>query len=138
MYNRLEEALAGAITIPDGITPETFADSLPGAFLIKVEGKAEIEDYKRIQHFTDKFNNIAEGIAYCAMSSNPAFAAMRDGLPLMIQATEAEVRAKGKNNPERQQLNAQLSELKKLQNPDELTQALAKELGLHQDGVVAR
>lgn len=132
MYNRLEESLSAAIFSPQGITPDTFADELREAFLIKIEGNAEIEDYNRIQHFAANLNDIGQSIAYCATAFNPTLKTIREDLPSMIKSLEEQIRANSKNYEEKRQLQTQLRELKQI-NPDEIDQALAKEANLYID-----
>ena len=57
LYNSLEESLANAILKPDGINPENWHEVLADAYLIKVEGLAEINDYKHLVHSVSNFGN---------------------------------------------------------------------------------
>lgn len=116
MYNRLETNISEAILEPSGVSPDNYREVLAPAFMIKVRGAAEMEDYDRIKTHLDKFNTLAEAIAYAHTLSDEFQAALR----------ELEASAAGKVRDERTKVKQQL---KKLKDPKQV----AKEMGLSQD-----
>lgn len=64
MYSQLESKIAENIVDPTGVNTENYRELLGNAFLIKVKGKAEIEDYNRIRLFANRFNQLAGKIAF--------------------------------------------------------------------------
>lgn len=64
MYNRLERKLDAVITNATDITLENYHEVLTEAFMIKVSGPSEIEDYERIDLFMKRFNELADVIGY--------------------------------------------------------------------------
>ncbi len=69
IYNRFEERVGKAVTQLKSLDKENI-DQISSAFLVKVRGKVEIEDYNRIRDFTQKFNQLTEAIAYAAISND--------------------------------------------------------------------
>lgn len=116
MYNQLEERISNAILSFKEVNEHNFQAKLRDYSLIKVQGKAEIEDYKRMSHFMEKFNLLAEAIAYAIISSSTS-----------DQATELKKiikKEKDKNKKFKLKEN-----LKKLTD----AKSFAKEMGLSQD-----
>jgi hypothetical protein len=117
MYNRLEKEISTAILEHSNITLENFREILKQVFMIKVSGTAEIEDYNRFKIFTEKFNSIAEAIAYASAHSEESKAA--------LNALEASVTKVEDRN---RQIRAK-EQLKRIKDP----KYLAKQMGLSQD-----
>lgn len=78
MYNRLESKLSSGIVDGNSVFKSNVRDLLVSAPLIKVSGKAEIEDYERLKVFIGKFNRIGEAIAYAQRSSGEMQSAIAD------------------------------------------------------------
>ena len=117
MYNRLEKEITESILGQSIINPENFREILKQAFMVKVSGTAEIEDYNRFKAFTEKFNSIAEAIAYASAHSEENKAT--------LSALESSVnRIEDRNKKARAQEG-----LKKVKDP----KYLAKQMGLSQD-----
>jgi hypothetical protein len=98
---------------------------------VKSIGKAEIEDYNRVKQFTEKFNEIGQGIAYASVNTLEPLKELQQQIPLAIQ--ELQSRLKGKNSDQKREINQQIQELKKAQDPEELAKAAAAAMGLRQD-----
>lgn len=64
MYNQLEDKLAKPIINANSIQEE---EKLNEAFLVKIYGYVEIQDFIRMQNYFDKFNEIGEAIAYSSI-----------------------------------------------------------------------
>ena len=64
MYSRLEKRLDSVITSATEVTSENFQSKLEQAFIVRVSGTAEIEDYDRLNMFMERFNELADAIAY--------------------------------------------------------------------------
>jgi hypothetical protein len=64
MYNLLEDRLDKAIVAAAGLSRQDYADVLGQAFMVKVQGQAEIADFQRIKTVFDEFNNIAKALHY--------------------------------------------------------------------------
>jgi hypothetical protein len=64
MYSQLEAKIAGGVLEPSGITAENYRALLSNAFMIKVKGKTEIEDYNRVKVFAKKFNELVGKLAF--------------------------------------------------------------------------
>lgn len=71
MYNRLEDQLWPSIIDASEITSETAPSILPKNPLLKVSGRAEVEDYERIRAYLTQFNELGKVIAYAAKSKDP-------------------------------------------------------------------
>ncbi|MGI4791183.1 MAG: DUF6414 family protein [Janthinobacterium lividum] len=63
LYTQFEDGVTDSIVQPQGLTRDNFAALLDGAFLIKVEGNAEIEDYERLAYSSEQFPILASDIA---------------------------------------------------------------------------
>lgn len=70
MYNLLEDKIKSAILENPDLSKDDFREVLDDAFVLKIDGAAEIEDYARIKEFMGKFNDIAGAIAYAGMISD--------------------------------------------------------------------
>lgn len=77
MYNLFEAELKDSILVPSAATPSNYRDILGQAFLIKVSGTAEIDDYDRIRSFLANFNSLTEAFAALAISGNEMVAAKK-------------------------------------------------------------
>jgi hypothetical protein len=69
MYNQLESRLSPLVISPTQVGADTFRDILPQAFMVKVQGLAEIEDFERLVAILDKYNAMGEAIAYATLQS---------------------------------------------------------------------
>lgn len=118
MYNQLETEMSGAILEPSGISANNYSEALASALMIKVHGRAEMEDFSRLQTFIEKFNSVAEAIAYAAAISSDEFqTALRELESVAGGTGHREKRTKAK------------SQIEKLRDPAQL----AKKMGLSQD-----
>lgn len=64
MYNRLEERISEAIVDASGVTEGNYQNEIGGAFIIKVAGSAEIEDFNRMRILMQEFNNMGQAMHY--------------------------------------------------------------------------
>lgn len=64
MYAQLESGLKEAILEPSELTTNNYREKLIDAFMVKVIGKAEVEDYDRIKIFAENFNELVSSFAY--------------------------------------------------------------------------
>ncbi len=71
MYNLLENKLASIIKNAADVPQENLSATLMQSPIVKVAGPAEIEDFERLAEFTEKFNELAEAIAYAQSSHDP-------------------------------------------------------------------
>lgn len=67
IYNLFEAEIQNAILVPTEVSSENYREMLEKVFMIKVSGKAEIDDYNRIKALTERFNELVGGIAYAQM-----------------------------------------------------------------------
>jgi hypothetical protein len=74
MYNQLEQAIGDAIQKAEVLTPESAAQALIENPIIKVSGRAEVEDYVRYREILTNFNKMAGVIAYSGAISDPKWA----------------------------------------------------------------
>ncbi len=116
MYNSLEFKLKKSILEVSEIPPDDYIKTLSKAFMIKVRGTAEIEDYSRANVFMEKVNSLGEAVAYSITQSEE----------VKNKINELEEQAKVATAPERSQLRDQI---KKISDP----KLLSKQMGLHQD-----
>lgn len=116
MYNRLESKLKKSILDVSGIPADDYIETLSKAFIIKVRGTAEIEDYNRVKIFMEKLNSLGEAVAYSAIQAEE----------FKNKISELEEQAKVATAAERSQLK---DYIKKIKDP----KLLSKEMGLHQD-----
>lgn len=70
MYSRLEKELAPTLLNAREIDPVNMRRAFSENPVIRVAGRAEIEDYERLGVFFSKFNELGEAIAYAAMHGN--------------------------------------------------------------------
>jgi DNA-binding transcriptional regulator YhcF (GntR family) len=115
MYTQLASELGENILEPSDITSNNYRERLAEAFMVKVKGKAEIEDYNRMKSFADQFNDLAGLLAF-AETINQL------GMPL-YQAEAAVAAAQGK----------QKGDLRKYIQKVKDSEALAKAKGYYQD-----
>lgn len=71
MYSRLEAALVPALWDATQSEPPNMAEHYSMYPVVKVSGRAEVEDYERVQQFISKFNDIGDAIAYSNVTSEP-------------------------------------------------------------------
>jgi hypothetical protein len=64
MYNLFETEIQNAISAPSGISSQNYREQLENVFMLKVNGKAEVEDYNRVKLFAEQFNELVSGIAF--------------------------------------------------------------------------
>ncbi|HEY0322437.1 MAG TPA: hypothetical protein VGC66_15890 [Pyrinomonadaceae bacterium] len=121
MYNLFEAELRSAILESPSVTPANFREVLGRAFLIKVKGAAEIEDYIRLNNIMSKFNEIGEAIAYATVLGEEELSKAIDQLQENIEQI--------------QDRNAKAKAKEKTKHIDKRTLAKqrAKEVGLYQD-----
>lgn len=112
LYNRLEKEIEGLLVDPNNINKENYLQKLEDTFLIKVKGKAEINDYARLSDYMSKFNEIAEAIAYAGLTED-------------LKEIEGKIESVTDRN-EKAKLKQQL---KQRVNPKKI----AKDMGLSQD-----
>jgi hypothetical protein len=117
MYNILESQVGSRILEPSGITLENYLEKIKDAYLLRVHGSPEIEDYQRMREFMDQFNSLADAIAY----STVHFGKTRENL----DAAEQEIR-------NIQDPNKRAAAKKRYEAATDIKK-LAKEMGLRQD-----
>jgi hypothetical protein len=66
MYNQLEKEMEEAIVNAAELSPQNYQEIFTEAFMVKVSGTAEIEDYARLNILMEKFNALADAIAYAS------------------------------------------------------------------------
>lgn len=71
MYTRLEEKLSQSLLNGSTIELQSDRDILLQKPLVKVSGRAEIEDYERLQQFFKDFNRLGEIITFSNASNDP-------------------------------------------------------------------
>ena len=74
MYNLLESELGEAIYEPKGLNKDNYREVLSKAFIVKVSGMAEINDYGRVKLFMEKINSLAEAFATLSIQSDESTA----------------------------------------------------------------
>ena len=80
MYTRLEEKLAPSLVDGNSIElPQAKGDLLVNP-LVKVSGRAEIEDYSRLKQFLEEFNRMGEIVTFSNVSSDPVIAEQLENL----------------------------------------------------------
>lgn len=80
MYTRLEEKLATSLVDGNSIEPLQAKDNLLTNPLVKVSGRAEIEDYSRLKQFFEEFNRVGEIITFSNVTNDPAIIEQLDKL----------------------------------------------------------
>jgi hypothetical protein len=119
MYDRLEQRIAPSLVSGKDISAENIKEKFGRSFLVKATGSAEIEDYGRMEAFLEKFNDVAEAIAYAAVTK------LDLGAIKELEANIAEVANRNKRRIAQERL-------KKL-SPDRLAKEFAANQGLLQD-----
>jgi hypothetical protein len=114
MYNELESKLKKSILEVSEITANDYIETLSKAFIIKVGGTAEIEDYNRLKVFMEKFNSLGEAVAYSIIKAGES------------EIIELENKAKTASASDKKQLT---DRIKGMRDP----KLLSKNMGLHQD-----
>lgn len=126
----MEDGLAGAILEPTGITRENHREILDNAFLVKVQGSAEIDDYKRLNYASGKFLDIVGATAYMTGSG----AIKEAKVDLQAQIYELEQQVKSSTGVKRADTNTKLKEaqrnLKELEDPIKVKQRLVDSMGI--------
>jgi hypothetical protein len=117
MYDRLESKLGeGILDVSQSTSLEDHA-TIFASPLIRVRGRAEIEDYAQMAVFMDKFNSIGEAIAYAGTLSDE----IKQGVENLRKDIQ-EIKDRNQRAKAQQALKKQLD-----------PKHLAKEKGLHQD-----
>jgi hypothetical protein len=116
IYNRLESKLKKSILEVSEIPADDYIETLSKAFIIKVRGTAEIEDYNRVKIYMEKLNSLGEAVAYSAIQSEE----------FKNKISEFEEKANVATAAEKSKLKEYI---KKIRDP----KLLSKEMGLHQD-----
>lgn len=124
MYNRLERRLGTAIIGASEIRANNYKEKLEDAFMVRVSGTAEIEDYARLETFMERFNELGEAIGYSQLI------AMRS----LAEATWKEQEHTIQEIKDRNQRKSALKQLEKQKKDFELqVKASLEESGLRQD-----
>ena len=122
MYNLFEERVSGTLLDVQGITGSNYLTALNRAFLVKIKGWAEVEDYNRLNVFMEKFNTIGEAIAYAGLGAE-------EGLKEAIETLEKNVEEIRDRNTKAKAK----SMVGKQTDKKALAKKRAETLGLHQD-----
>lgn len=133
LYTQLEDGVAASILKPDGLTQDNYSSLLENAFLIKVQGPAEIEDYQRFTYSSEHFFELMTDVAWVSQSG-----AAKTLLGLMEgQVEELQQQAKNSTGGERSRLNSQIAdiqrEVKEYQDPARLKKKLIAQMGWNVD-----
>lgn len=132
LYNQLEKSLADIIQEPINIDANNFREELAGSFLIKVRGRAVIDDYARLSTYLATFNALGASIAYITKFKTGEFEAARADLE--AKKVELKTRLQASKNPlEKTQIKGQLEAVEQLEQPMEFLRAFAADLNLQQD-----
>jgi hypothetical protein len=118
MYNRLEQELNSSVLDASTIDWASHSEEISANPIVKITGRAEIEDYDRYEVYAEHFNQIAETIAYAQLSGKDTH---KDQVLRL-----AEQIANEPNNGKRKTLEDQLRRLTD-------AKPKARELGLLQD-----
>jgi hypothetical protein len=122
MYNLFEGKVRGAILESPSATTANFREVIGQAFLIKVSGAAEIEDYTRLNIVMSKFNEVGEAIAYASVLAEEELSKAISQLQETVeQIPDRNTKAKAKER------------FGKQTDKSRLAKQHAKEVGLHQD-----
>jgi hypothetical protein len=78
MYNRLEDRIRPAIVEASSLTYADLSSIIANAFIVKVSGDAEIEDFDRIKDVMERFNFLGEALGYMSDYSSNAEQARAD------------------------------------------------------------
>lgn len=121
MYNRLELRLDGVLQDANQVNSENMTELFVDKPIVKVSGRAEIEDYAKIQMLLEKFNDLAGIIAYAHFSQDPEFQKSRKEIEQKL--SEEKIKS------ERKRLEVQLENMSDLR-------WMAVKQGLSQDQVL--
>lgn len=133
LYTQFGDGVAESILTPDNITQDNYRALLSEAFLIKVQGPAEIEDYQRFVTTSEKFSTITADIAW--VSHSEAIKVAIELLEIKIQEFQEQV--KSLTGGERTRVNSQIAdaqrELKQYKDTENLKSRLAAQMGMGVD-----
>ncbi len=73
MYTRLEQQMGETLLDGSKVDITGLKSALAENPLIRIAGRAEVEDYERLGVFINRFNELGEAIAYSTISGNPEF-----------------------------------------------------------------
>ncbi len=129
LYTQLEEGIAQSILKPEGLTQDNYGSLLKDAFLIRVQGPAEIEDYQRFTHSAEHFSELTSDVAWVSNSG-----AAKTLVCLMeSQVEELHQQAKNSAGGERSRINSQIADiqrkLKEYEGPEKLKKKLVAQMG---------
>ena len=85
MYNRLESKLEPTLLDCNNIKFEDMKSLFLERPLVKVSGRAEIEDYERLNDFIGKYNDLGTSISYLGFKENPEINRRHDELNKKIR-----------------------------------------------------
>ncbi len=130
LYTQLEEGVAASILSPKGLTRDNYRSLLEDAFLVKVKGTADIEDYERLIYSSEEFLTVMADIAW--VSGSGAANVLRGVFETKL--VELQQQARDTKGAERSSINSQITnlqhELKEYQDPEKLKKKLLSESGL--------
>jgi hypothetical protein len=121
MYNQFEESIHHALIDSPEVSSRNYRDILRDAFMIKIKGSAEVEDYSQLNKLMEKFNEIGEAIAYAGVISTEISEVIEQLETDLNQIRDRNDRAKAK------------AKAKPHTDKKKLAQERAKQLGLHHD-----
>ncbi len=133
LYRRLELKIKNSIVEIEDINANNFRSKLQNTFLIKIRGKAEIEDYERLAAFTKRFNKLAEAIVYSNIASDSTVNVLLRKTEL-IEDLEDQLKCTNsgdKQNKER--ITSELNIVKKFREPHLILRLLQQESGMRID-----
>lgn len=133
LYTKFEDGVAGSVLEPKNLTRANYNSLLADAFLVKVQGPAEIEDYQRLTYSAERFFEIVGDIALISQSG-----AAKTLISLMgSQIEELEQQARCSTGGNRSRTNSQIAdikrELKEWQDPEMLRRKLIAQMGVEVD-----
>ncbi len=133
LYTQFEEGISASILKPQGLMRDNFVSVLKDAFLVKVEGNAEIEDYERLAFASEHFSANASDLAWV---SGSGLAKLTTGL-MQTQVQVLQEQAKNCAGGERSRINSEIAniqrEIKENQDPTKLRSKLLDQMGFDID-----
>lgn len=129
-YNKLEKKIGQTILNVEDVTKENYKERLSKTFLIKVRGKAEIEDYERGKQFFKNFNKLTEAVAYANISTDET---VKQVLQKEVLIEDLERQIKSASGTNKTKLKEDLSTVKDWINPDALIKLIQSGAGLNTD-----